>query len=100
MTFARDEVRRGVEGLSAPKLRWHQAITAQTSFMIARALVNPEIYRSVGIDPHEGRRQALANPHYRATMQWMGEKPVAFLREVGLLPRSQERLWRSSLLIP
>jgi hypothetical protein len=33
-------------------------------------------------------------------MQWMGEKPVAFLREQGLLPASQERRWRASLLLP
>ena len=99
MTFARDEVRRGVEGMPRAKLAWHQTVTAQTVFMVARALVNPEVYRSVGIDPREGRREALANPHYRATMQWMGEKPVAFLREVGLLPAGQERVWRSALLL-
>ena len=67
--------------------------------MVARALVNPEVYRTVGIDPREGRRTALGNPHYRDTMQWMGEKPLAFLREQGLLPKSQERVWRASLLL-
>ena len=100
MTFARDEIRRQVAGLSRRQLVWHQTVTAQTCFMVARALVNPEIYRAVGIDPAEGRRVALGNPHYRATMQWMGEKPLAFLREHGLLPRSQERVWRASLLLP
>jgi hypothetical protein len=74
-------------------------VTAQTSFMVARALVNPEVYAAVGIDPAEGRRTALANPHYRATLQWMGEKPLAFLRENGLLPKSQEKIWRASLLL-
>ncbi|WP_310964308.1 AurF N-oxygenase family protein [Nocardioides terrisoli] len=100
MSFARDEVRRQLAGLSGSKLLWHQTVTAQTCFMVARALVNPEIYRSVGIDPGVGRRAALGNPHYRATMQWMGEKPLAFLRENGLLPRSQEKVWRASLLLP
>jgi hypothetical protein len=32
-------------------------------------------------------------------MQWMGAKPLAFLRENDLLPRSQERVWRGSLLL-
>lgn len=99
MTFAREEVRRQVASLKPWQLRVQQTLTAQTSFMVARALVNPEVYRSVGIDPREGRRAALANPHYRATMQWMGEKPLAFLREQGLLPKSQERIWRASLLL-
>ena len=99
MTFAREEVRRQVASLKPWQLRVQQALTAQTCFLVARALVNPEVYRSVGIDPREGRRAALANPHYRATMRWMGEKPLAFLREQGLLPASQERIWRASLLM-
>ena len=76
-----------------------QTLTAQTCLMVARSLVNPEVYRAVGIDPREGRRTALGNPHYRETMQWMGEKPLAFLRENDLLPKSQERVWRASLLL-
>jgi hypothetical protein len=32
-------------------------------------------------------------------MRWMGEKPLTFLRENGLLPKSQERAWRASLLL-
>jgi hypothetical protein len=99
MSFARDEVQRMMVGLSKRQLAWHQMITAQTCFMVARALVNPEIYRSVGIDPREGRRTALGNPHFRETMQWMGEKPLAFLRANDLLPKSQERVWRASLLL-
>jgi hypothetical protein len=61
--------------------------------------VNPLVHESVGIDPRQGRRTALGNPHYRETMRWMGEKPLAFLRENGLLPKSQERAWRASLLL-
>jgi hypothetical protein len=99
MTFARDEVQRKMPGLSRAQLVVQQTLTAQVCFMVARALVNPAIYSAVGIDPGEGRRTALGNPHYRETMQWMGEKPLAFLRENGLLPRSQERVWRGSLLL-
>ena len=99
MTFAREEVRRQVEGLSRTQLVVQQHLTAQTCLMVARSLVNPLVYLSVGLDPREARRAALGNPHYRATMQWMGEKPLAFLRENGLLPKSQERIWRASLLL-
>lgn len=99
MTFAREEVQRQLSGLSRRQLVWHQTVTAQICYMIGRALVNPEVYRSVGIDPREGRRTALANPHYRETLRWMGEKPLAFLRENGLMPRSQQRVWRGSLLL-
>lgn len=99
MTFAREEVRRQVAGLSWRQLFTQQVLTAQVCFMVARALVNPEIYRCVGIDPAEGRRAALANPHYRATMRHMGAKPLAFLEEQGLLPSHQRTIWRGSLLL-
>jgi len=46
MTFARDEVQRQMVGLSKRQLIWHQMVTAQISFMVARALVNPEVYRA------------------------------------------------------
>ena len=99
MAFAREEVRAMMTDLSGARLRVQQALTAQTCMIVARSLVNPEIYRCVGIDPREGRRTALGNPHYRETMRWMGEKPVAFLRENNLMPRSQEKVWRASLLL-
>ena len=99
MTFAREEVKQQMAGLSGPQLLLQQTLTAQTCVMVARSLVNPAVYASVGIDPRVGRRAALGNPHYRATMQWMGEKPLAFLRENNLLPKSQEKAWRASLLL-
>jgi hypothetical protein len=99
MTFAREEVTGRMRGLSRPQRALQATLTAQTCLMVARSLVNPKVYLSVGIDPREGRRTALGNPHYRETMQWMGAKPLAFLRENGLLPTSQEKVWRASLLL-
>ncbi len=99
MTFARDEVRRAMPALSGKALLWHQVVTAQTCYLVARSLVNPEVYRSVGIDPALGRRTALGNPHYRETMRWMGEKPLAFLQENDLMPWHQMKVWRGSLLL-
>lgn len=100
MAFAREEIREQLEGMSAARRAIQARLTAQTCFMVARSLVNPQVYAAVGLDPREGRRQALANPHYRATMQRMGAGPLAFLREQGLVPRSQERVWRAALLTP
>jgi hypothetical protein len=100
MTFARDEVQRLVPTLSRGQLAWHRFMTAQTSFMVARSLVNPEVYTAVGLDPGEARRAALANPHYQATLAWMGERVVAFLDEQGLIGPAERPLWRRSLLLP
>jgi hypothetical protein len=100
MTFARDEVEAMVPRLGRVALAWHQTALAQTAFMVARALVNPEVYRAVGIDPREGRRAALANPHYRDTLAWMGERVTGYLDEQGLIPAHQRPVWKRSLLLP
>jgi hypothetical protein len=99
MAFAREEVTRQMQGVRGPRLWLQQVLTAQTCVMVARSLVNPEVYRSVGIDPRVGRRAALGNPHYRETMRWMGEKPLSFLRDQRLCPPSQDKAWRASLLL-
>ncbi len=99
MTFAREEVQRQMRG-PLPAAAGAAADDHRPDLHDGgRSLVNPQVYLSVGIDPREGRRTALGNPHYRATMQWMGEKPLAFLRENNLLPKSQEKVWRASLLL-
>lgn len=100
MTFARDEVERMLPTLSKAQLLYHQVITAQVCFMVARALVNPAVYDVVGLDRHEARRAALRNPHYRDTMAWMGEKVTEWLREHDLMPAHQMKAWRASLLVP
>ena len=99
MTFARDEVEAMLPRLSRPTLLWHQAALAQTAFCVARSLVNPEAYRAVGLDPREARRAALANPHYRETLLWMGERVTSYLDGLGLIPAHQRPVWRRSLLL-
>lgn len=99
MTFARDELEGMLPGLNRAQLAYHQAALAQSAFSVARALVNPEVYRAVGIEPREGRRAALANPHYRATLAWMGERVTTYLDGLGMIPRHQRALWTRSLLV-
>lgn len=99
MAFARDEVERMLPDLRRPQLAYHQAMLAQTSFMVARALVNPQVYAAVGLDPRSARREALANPHYQDTLAWMGERVTGYLDGLGLVPRHQRGLWRRSLLL-
>ena len=99
MTFAREEIERMLPRLNRTQLAWHQAMTAQTAFMVARALVNPQVYAVVGLDPREARRVALGNPDYQDTLAWMGERVTGYLDELGLIPRHQRALWRRSLLL-
>ena len=99
MTFAREEIERMLPRLNRAQLRWHQGLVAQTAFMVARALVNPQVYAAVGLDPREARKAALANPAYQDTLAWMGERVTGYLDDLGLIPRHQRALWRRSLLL-
>lgn len=101
VTFARDELEKSMRGLGRRELIWHQFVAAQAAYATMRGLVHPDVYASVGIDPREGRHAALANPNYRATIAWMGEKVVPFLDEQGLIPASgrNRRTWQGSFLL-
>jgi hypothetical protein len=100
MTFAREELARTVRTLSRRQLAWHRMVTAQTSFLVARTLVHPDVYANVGLDPDGARRAASANPAYRRTLAWMGERVVAFLDEQGLIGPAERPVWKRSLLMP
>lgn len=101
VTFARHELEKAVATMSRAERLWAQTLTAQGAFVMMRSLVHPDVYASVGIDPREGRRTALANPSYRATIAWMGEKVMPYLEEQGMVGGGQNRkAWRASFLLP
>ena len=96
---AREEVARMMPGLNKRQRALQQLQVAHVSAFVAKALINPGVYASVGIDPSVGRKTAWHNPNYIQTLNWMGEKPVAFLRDVGLITPRTEPIWRSGHLI-
>ena len=100
MTFAREEVERAIPRMGKAQLAFHRTMVAQTAFMVARTLVNPQVYAGVGLDPRAAKKAAFTNPHYRDTMAWMGERVVGFLEEQDLIGPMQRRVWQRSLLMP
>ena len=101
VSFARQEVIDGVAKTSPLKLKMHQLLAAEAAYVTMRSLVNPKVYAAVGIDPEVGRHAALGNPHYRATIAWMGEKVMPFLEENQMIGTGRARkLWHASFLLP
>ena len=99
VTFARDELEKSVRRLTRAQRAWHQALVAQVAYVTMRSLVHPEVYAAVGLDPAEGRRQALGNEHYRETIAWMGEKVMPVLEESGMVGTAHHKTWRASFLM-
>jgi len=97
--FAREEVSRETPKLTKAGLQRHRVRTAVVSYTIVDSLVDPNVYKSVGIGPAEGRAAALANPNFHETRRWMAEKIVPFLRGEGLIGGRSEALWRKAHLL-
>jgi hypothetical protein len=99
VAFARDEVTRGIAELSRAELAYQRFTCALTSFFVVRSLINPKVYAAVGIDPKEGHRAALANPHHREMIRFGGEKIMAFLDDAGMIAGPGRALWKKSFLL-
>jgi hypothetical protein len=100
VTFAREELEKSVARMGRTERLFQQTVTAQAAFVMMRSLVHPDVYAAVGIDPAEGRRAALGNESYRATIAWMGEKVMPYLEEQGMVGGGYNRkVWRDSFLL-
>jgi hypothetical protein len=97
--FARAELSRCAARLPRAELPVQRAVLGRVAFIVARNLISPEVYRSVGLDPAEARRAVLANPAHHETLRYGGEKLVAFLREAGMIGPPATHLWRRAHLI-
>ena len=97
--FARAELARGAAKLALAELPIQRAVLGRVALVVAQNLISPEVYRSVGLDPAEAHKVALANPARHETIRYGGEKIVAFLREAGMIGPPAARLWRRAHMI-
>jgi P-aminobenzoate N-oxygenase AurF len=98
--FARAELVRTAAKLSRAELPYHRALLGRTAYIVTRSLINPQVYRSVGLDPRQAHHVALANPAYHETARFGGEKLVAFLAEAGLIGPPGTYWWRRCFVLP
>ncbi|PRX44212.1 para-aminobenzoate N-oxygenase AurF [Prauserella shujinwangii] len=99
VTFAREEVTRGMARLSKAELGYQRLLIAIVSHEITRSLVNPAVYKAVGIRPRDGYRAAMNNPHWQETVRYSGERIMEFLGEAGLVGAPGMYWWRRSFLV-
>lgn len=99
VTFARQEVVRGMAKLRKWELPYQRLLIAIVSYAITKSLINPRVYTAVGLDRAEAVRAAASNPHQKATIKWSGERIMKFLDEAGLVGWPGMRWWRASGLL-
>jgi hypothetical protein len=97
--YAREELARQVRAAGRGRLTFDKLVIGRAAYLCGTRLIHPGVYRSVGISPAAGHRAALANPHFRETLRWSGERVVAYLNDLGLVEGPGKPLWRMSGLL-
>jgi hypothetical protein len=97
--FARAELTASMARMPRYELPFHRLTLARTALILSRIMINPRVYLSVGLDPRAARRVALANPYYRETLRYGGQKLVSFLDDAGLIGWPGGSLWRRSFFV-
>jgi hypothetical protein len=99
VTFARQEVIRGMAEAGRLGRAYHRFVTAIVSYLIVGELINPRVYRSVDLDPKKTRRIARKNPNFQASVHQWGELIMGFLDEADLIGGPSKLIWRKSMLL-
>jgi hypothetical protein len=97
--FARDELARQVASSSKPRKLYCQIVVGRAAYTVTHALINPQAYAAVGLDPARAGAAAWANPHFRETLRWAGTRVTTYLQELGLIEGPARRLWRAAALV-
>lgn len=99
VTFAREEVMRGIGKLSRTERAYQRLLLAVVSHEVTRSFINPAIYKAVGIRPRDGYQAAMSNPYWQETIRKSGERIMGFLDEAGLVGSPGMHWWRRSFLL-
>ncbi|WP_461142790.1 AurF N-oxygenase family protein [Salinifilum aidingensis] len=99
VTFAREEVVRRMADCGKAERAYHQFATAAVGYAICYSLINPHVYKAVGIRPRDGFEAAWQNPNWQSTLHWAGEKIMSFLDEAGLVGKPGMWFWKKACLI-
>ncbi|MDP9793310.1 hypothetical protein J2S43_001822 [Catenuloplanes nepalensis] len=98
--YAREELARQVRAADRRRLTFDRLVIGRTAHLCGTRLVHPDVYRAVGLDPATGRRAAWANPRFRETVRWAGERVVTYLGDLDLIRGPGLPFWRRSGLLP
>jgi hypothetical protein len=97
--YAREELRRQMTTAPRWEIEFTRLASAQAARVIARSLISPQVYASVGLDPKYASHLALTSPHRQDVMRQSAKRLMDFFDEIGLIKGPSRRLWRASGLV-
>jgi hypothetical protein len=99
ISYARDELARQWQAMSAPRRALTRISVAQTVHVVTSAFIHPNVYAAVGLNPRDARRQVARSPHRRQTLTHAARNLTRRLQDMGLIDRTTRRTWyRAGLL--
>jgi hypothetical protein len=91
--YAREDLVRQLRKANRLEKEFARYVAAQGALLLANAVTNPAMYARAGLDPHEARRQAWANPYHQQIKREGFERLRSFLDELGLIGGPTVVLW-------
>lgn len=97
--YAREELARQVRAAGKGRLAFDKVVIGRAAYLCGTRLIHPAVYKSIGVRPSEGWAASRANPHFRETLRWAGERVVTYLSDLGLVEGPGAFLWKRSGLL-
>lgn len=85
ITYAREEMVRSMEGRSKARLAIDRGLFSVAVLGVLPALINPKVYRSIGMSPLRGLFLSQTSPEYRARAEFSSEPLLRFAYEADFV---------------
>jgi len=101
ITYAREQLVRGMAKAGPVSKAFHRIVLATIANGVFPVLVNPRVYRSVGIHPLRGFLTAFTSDQYLRNTKFMAEPMARFFYDAGMAEgRVTRLLWRLTRGVP
>lgn len=85
ITYAREEMVRSMEGRGKARLAVDRGLFSLAVLGVLPALINPKVYRSIGMSPLRGLFLSQISPEYRTRAVFSSEPLLRFAYEAGFV---------------
>lgn len=101
ITYAREQLVRGMEQAGPMSRAFHRVVLALLANGVFPVLVNPRVYKSVGINPLRGFLVAFTSDQYARNTKFVAEPMARFFYDAGMAEgRVTRLLWRLTRGVP
>jgi len=95
VSYARSELARQLEHIGAKRRAAVRTVTALSAAGIYKMLVDPAVYRSVGLEPKVALEAVKASEHRQEFRRELTTRTFRNFAELGLVGGPSARLWRA-----